>query len=719
MRRRSSDFDDQIPLADQFSDPLSLVPDISIQSPAEVSRLFQDAVAHFSQKQDWELKVTAIKSVLSYLRSGSSISPEADFSALSPGIADCVMDQRSALVRWGSLYTAACSQVLQSNFVFSVETLVPALFRQLGHGTAVIANSCRFALLEMAKYVQHRRLARAFLLNQSSKSPVHRVMVVEFIGIAMDNWSASLSSALNGGFSSSLKQLSDDPAQQVRRLARALVDGNPSDRAQSRGEEKMSARMRPRLSQLSITTSSSKSAKTPVGSPTREIGSFSRSSRGSQIPLSAQMAGRRSSIPPQTQPIVGPSQSLFESDGAFLLPAPLKSSGSEIDSVMPPKSSESAARFFTLLSDICQREDYEPLEGLDAFLPSSIVAAKTLLVDGRNWREILPGLFQQFPEAFEEQLDPLFAAFRFRVWIVDLAVQTLGVATVIRRAMKFPEESAFAFFVVLLSRTDYQFECTSRIRRFLAGLVDRFADQDDVNVIGDFLNPPSADDDDILSAVRERSTTRVLGILQRLSPRIAKDVGVLTAMSKELNQVFSEALIDGPRPLRIAILDFCLTAIQDTGKPCFVGLASCFTGLIGDADKSIVDMATELLSRMMETDTVFVQRVMKRLGGILDDDRERGMALIAILQGFLEKLGDETMAAYLQAAVQYLQPILSSEIVSVRRVVLGLFAEFRYKLEGDFEQFMPKFSVNQQALIEKYCARKGPKATVRAKPSGS
>jgi hypothetical protein len=710
--RRPSDFDDQIPLADQFSDPLGLVPEGSVQSPAEVARLFQTALSHLSQKQDWELKVTAIKSILSYLRSGSSLTSESDFASLSQGIADCVTDQRSALVRWGSLYAAACSQVLQSTFVFSVETLVPALFRQLGHGTACIANSCRYALLEMAKYVQNRRTVRAFLLNSASKSSVQRLMVVEFIQTAMDYWAASLSSALNAQFISSLKQFSSDSAQQVRGLARALLDGNPSSRAQSRGEEKPSSRIRSRLSDLSAVPGSPV-AKSPGRSPNRDGDPFTRTTRLSQLPLAAQKGGRKSSMPPQTQPIVGIGQPLFEDDGvkkAFSLPAPLKTAASEIDRVMPPKSAESAARFFELVREMCQKEDYESLEGLDVFLPSSIVAAKKLLPEGRPWRELLPGLFQQFPEAFEEQLEPLFVSFRFRVWTVDLAVQSLGVVTVIRRAMKFSDESAFAFFVVLLSRTEYSFDCTSRIRRFLAGLFEKFADHDDVNVIGDFLNPTADDDDDVLSAVTERSTDRVIRIFQRLRPQIAKDFGVLTALGKDLNQAFAEALNDGPRELKIAILEFCLAVIQETSKPCFVGLASCFTGLIDDQDQAITDMATELLAQLMERDSLFVQRVMKRLGGILEDDRERGLALIAILHGFLEKLGADQMAAYLEPAVQHLQPILSSGIVSVRRVMLALFAEFRYKVDGEFEQWMPRFSVNQQAMIEKYCTKRGAKA---------
>jgi hypothetical protein len=401
-------------------------------------------------------------------------------------------------------------------------------------------------------------------------------------------------------------------------------------------------------------------------------------------------------------------------DKAFCLPAPLKSTGSEIDEVMPPHTEEEAERFLHLLTEMTEQGNYEPLEGLDTLLPSSMVAARRFISDMKDFREVLPGLFQQFPEAFDEQIGAVLAAFHYHVWLVKLAVQILGVNSVVRRAMKFPEDSAFSFFVVLLSKTECKFECTSRLRRFLTCLAETFSDDERASVLRDFLNPPTEEEEELgyeslLAAVRERQTPKVHRIFQDLGPRIATDPALILANGKDLNQAFSEALTDGPRDLKILILDFCLSAVRDTGKACFIGLASSFASLLVEQDRSIVDLATECLSAMMEADAGFVRRVIKRVNGILEDDRERGLGLIGILHSFLEKLDEEDLVPYLEPAMQYLQPVLSSGIVSVRRVVLGLFAEFRYKIGAEFERFMPRFSANQQALIEKYCARRGPK----------
>jgi hypothetical protein len=74
------------------------------------------------------------------------------------------------------------------------------------------------------------------------------------------------------------------------------------------------------------------------------------------------------------------------------------------------------------------------------------------------------------------------------------------------------------------------------------------------------------------------------------------------------------------------------------------------------------------------------------------------------LHAFLAKLPAAEIRPLLESVVQYLEPLLESQVGGVRRRVLSLFAECRYKDETEFEQFLPRFTASQQAFIEKRCA---------------
>jgi conjugal transfer/entry exclusion protein len=165
MSRHAEDPDGQPALQPQFEKPLDLVPELAIDSPSSVASVIRSLESQMTNcaRDDWQPKVQAIQTAMSYLKGGISHDLDADLSVLAAPIAQCVADLRSALVRWGALYTAAGSQVLQAGFLSSAEVIVPSLFRQLSHGTGVISNSCRLALLEVARHVQHRRTARFFL----------------------------------------------------------------------------------------------------------------------------------------------------------------------------------------------------------------------------------------------------------------------------------------------------------------------------------------------------------------------------------------------------------------------------------------------------------------------------------------------------------------------------------------------------------------------------
>lgn len=224
-------------LLEQFDDPFSYAEDIIIESSSDADLYIQDIESKLTNREDWSARAEGLKLAISCLKAEIYNYYNTDYSFIASEIANCVTDYRSALVRSGTLLIASCAQIFKEKYLTSIKIVIPALFKQLNHGTAIIANSCQCALVCVARYVQHPNTLNTILSKSHSKSNQHRAAVAKLLSIILQFWNSSLILASKKQIEATLLKLKNDPSQSVRTNARsalALIKGeNTPDQSEN------------------------------------------------------------------------------------------------------------------------------------------------------------------------------------------------------------------------------------------------------------------------------------------------------------------------------------------------------------------------------------------------------------------------------------------------------------------------------------------------------
>lgn len=508
--KKSSDTAENLPpLSEQFERPLDMVPALTVSSLSEVEQLFTTLEMNLKNKDDWTIRSQALQDLMSYLKGGVTKFADPNmFASLAEGIASCITDLRSALVRWGSLFVAAAAQTMQEQYVSSMEILVPALFKQLTHGTAIIANSCHYGLLEIAKNVAHRRTARVFLSNQKSKSNIHRQVVAEAIQIMTELWPNSLLIALTPQFTTALKVFAEDASPQVRKISRETTEymskQNPThgDRPSSQFSPRTpTVTTNPPQSPIPFHSSRipiTPSGKTrPKGFPNSRDNSEKNfasprttKAKGSQIPQSPQMKHRekhQSLVEPLRRPLTvgaydnSPDREIRTFDLHDKLANLISADeDDDIDSFMPPKTVEYADCFHEKLDDITRNREFSRLNGLEVLITPSILSALQFKPDIKFWKKSLSILFVHFKDIFREQVIDLLVGFDYNTWLMQKAITSFGLQEMISDFQK--SSHACDLFISLLQCTN-DFEITPHLNKFLKKLIEDNPNKSNISVI--------------------------------------------------------------------------------------------------------------------------------------------------------------------------------------------------------------------------------------------
>ena len=222
---------ENVPLQQQFEDPLQHIGPLEVESESKAQAKMEEIQRNISSKDDWVVRSNAILEAMCLLKGGIA-KYGIDMSSISTGVANCVSDLRSTLVRNGSLFIAACAQTLQNSYITSTDVVIPALSKQLTHGTAIISDSCHLGIIQIAKNVQHRKVVRAMQQLANSKSTIQRQVAAEAFQIMVNTWSSKIVSKNMTDIKAALTKLAEDPSQSTRKIAKTalqnLTSGNTS-----------------------------------------------------------------------------------------------------------------------------------------------------------------------------------------------------------------------------------------------------------------------------------------------------------------------------------------------------------------------------------------------------------------------------------------------------------------------------------------------------------
>lgn len=217
----------------QFENPLDGIDGIRITSNFDASAELDSLKLKLQQKSDWSTKSDAIQRIMSLIKGGVFSSPDFDFNEIALDIAVCVTDLRSTLVKWGSMCVSAAAQALGSKFSSYVDIFIPSFFKQTTHGTAIISQSCRLAILQIAASVPHKRTARSILSESTSKSSIHRRIVAESIQKMQQNWPSAVYQSTVNQIKIIIKEMVSDRSPDVRKIAKEVSEFQPTQKSPS------------------------------------------------------------------------------------------------------------------------------------------------------------------------------------------------------------------------------------------------------------------------------------------------------------------------------------------------------------------------------------------------------------------------------------------------------------------------------------------------------
>lgn len=215
-------------LLEQFDHPLDFVDDVTIDSSSDAETYIQEIESKLTNRDDWSVRAEGLKLAISCLKAEIYNYYSTDYSFIASDVAASVTDYRSALVRAGTLLIASSAQIFKEKYLTSVKIIIPALFKQLNHGTAIIVNSCQCALMSVARYVQHPNTINTIISKSQSKSGQQRAAVARALFVILQTWNTSLILASKNAIESTLLKLKNDPSQNVRSAAKsslALIHG--------------------------------------------------------------------------------------------------------------------------------------------------------------------------------------------------------------------------------------------------------------------------------------------------------------------------------------------------------------------------------------------------------------------------------------------------------------------------------------------------------------
>lgn len=688
---RAGKTEDMHALEEQFTDPLMNFETKKIDSAADVDEILDSIETRLNPKQeDWSVRYDALKDAMGYLNGQIDRFSNADYSKLAPGIAACVTDLRSSLVKMGSLLIAASSIVWKSGYVGSLETIVPALFKQLSHGTSVIANSCHLALNAIATNVQHRRTCRLFLSNKKSKNAIHRLVVAEALSIIKTTWPTQIIEPIKSELNDTLANFCDDASADVRRIAKDSLNIIPTP-------TKLLPRNRP-----STPTTNEKNRQQLTPNKRSKTPTQHKKTTGIpryEAPKHPSNNGPVNNAVPEKKVSFKPSETV--SDEA-----------NDISQYMPPRTKAQANAFTRILKNYTESNDMEALIGLEEFLPEAVISSVRFIPpESTVWKPLMTFLFRNYNKEFASEIRNVVVAFEVSSWMMDLVVKVFSPQVLLDafgQKREVDDEDAYLLFTGLFSRC-LNVQITRDMRKFLRKLAQFNQNEDDVCLIENALevNRPKVTKDELVSRLVEniRQGKSWLGKSQKLVIALAKGYNpdFTTTVQSQLTSEFRSILREGnPEEVR-NVREFLTDVATQLKYITFVDLVPFLIPWILQDDLVEREKTEQCLMKLMTDDKV-VSKLLEMLQE--ENSEEFYQAVLNLILMYVNTCSLNQISSIIEPFMKTVDNFITSETIGIRRIVIMILVEFKCKAPMNFTQFYNSFNPSQQKLISLYSSRR-------------
>lgn len=698
-------------LEKQFEDPLNGINNRINEFDEDINEILSRLEKNLEvSNDDWSIRYNSLLQIMEYLKGGVFQSQDCDFSRLAEGIASCVTDLRSALVKRGSLLISASSVILGKDYLSSLDIITPALFKQLSHGTSVISNSVRYALLSIVKNVQSRRTARLILSKATSKSSIHKQVIAESIKIMREEWPSQIIDGMENELNTTLKTLSEDASGEVRQIAKQAlsIQRTPtkvisrSPRMATPTEKKANNRRGSQTPQLQ------QRSKVPVFSQKAEIsetmfGINENIEDQNKCETILKKNNNQNKAPNTSKKVLfGPPKEKFTADNSM-----------EISEFMPPRTQSEARSFLKILGDIIKSKSFDKLDGLEELLGPSIISATHVIQKSDLYIKIIPPLLEQYNQEFSVQIHDILIALHFDPILLAESVNAYDeqeIAETFVNKRESEELESLKFFITFFTHK-YDLNITPKIRQFLLKIVQKYRSSYDVSSIEEAIKVPETDSnlckivDSLIHKIE--SLKNWVPIYQQLVVQLSS-----STIDSDCLDIIEERLISQ------------LKQLLENGSPeqCHEVRSFLMNGAINCMPISFSQLIEPMITMMMNDNRVEKEKTeecylvlmndpksISILIDILehDDNEEKIQTILSIILKYLSNHSLRQISTLLPMVAEILSTLIKSEIVGVRRLSIMILVEFKCKVPNEFMPYYRKLSISHQKLINLYSNKRG------------
>lgn len=670
----------------QFENPLEGISTIDLSNNFEPEKEIETLRNKLKSSSDWDVRNDAIQRVMSLVKSGAFQYPDFDLNELAPGIAECVTDLRSTLVKWGSLCASACAQTLGNKFSNFIDIFLPAFFKQTTHGTAIIAQSCRLAILQIVECVPHRRTVRSILSKANSKSSVHRKIVAESIQIIQINWPSAIYQSSLTNIKSVLSELLSDKSADVRKIARDIESALSSPRTPPPPKKK------------EILPDSKPRTKSPIPSS-------KQTSKSKQMKLSSMSTAELATTlvptaPNNDMPVLLTLQQSAPTtptkpSSPFTPTTPTKASSSPFTTTTVftmPTTKSSALNFARNIQDYI----LDPSNNREE-ISNAILHIIELTNNDKVWDTALPTVLSEMPDEIKENIADILLSINFDEEFLLKVLETYGFEDIIDSFKRSAHKLRFAS-TVITKVPNFEFS------------------EDDLNILQQLVKKKHK--------TSEKDSTIISGFLESKKPSAETIINMIVASIKEGNSYIQHlaslssfddihlhldpiaSLLNSEDDSSSAkIIERTLIFIEDLIE-CYPlvpldTLVEPIVSILYDTLPSspfyyLPPLAERCLLTILKTGVSV--NIQKTIIPLLLHGRSE-MAIV--LQMHLESLQKEELQKYLGFLPGVLISFFTSELVTMRRAVMMSFVQFYNNFPDLLANQISQLPENQRLLIER------------------
>lgn len=197
---------------------------IEVGSDVQAENEIEWLIKKIQKTEDWDEQVTAINHGMS-LVIGGALNYDCfrrGIYTLYTGLLAAATNLRSALLKNACLFITLLAKQMGPKFDTIGEYITP-LSGMLAHGTQIIAESCKFTIIEISKYAYSKKILSSILDLSKSKGSVQRLTSAECLNIITSTWRTEIFMAKWDELSKNLLKLLCDASAEVRYFARSIA----------------------------------------------------------------------------------------------------------------------------------------------------------------------------------------------------------------------------------------------------------------------------------------------------------------------------------------------------------------------------------------------------------------------------------------------------------------------------------------------------------------